>query len=152
MATVSGCKKCTETGTVTIDENTQYFTITYKDVNGVNLITSSWNQGNISVLYADRTINNPTYTPLAYNEDFTDGKLGPLPYTVLPVQSLMGVPYSSEFLIKRDTQGWDTLRIDFVAQTDECKEYWSGITYTLNGDVQTQFEDMEIANFEIIVP
>jgi hypothetical protein len=152
LASVSGCNKCTDTSTVTIDAATQSFSITYLNDTGLNMINSVFNLGNVTVLYADRNINNPSYIPLPYIEDFSDGKLGPIPYTTTPEQALMGVPYNSEFIIKRDTYGWDTLRIQFVAQTDECKEYWSEISYFLNGDSVGTFQDQEIANFEIIVP
>jgi hypothetical protein len=152
VTTLNGCKKCTETGDVTIDATLQYFTITYTEPDGTNYVDSIFNNSNVSVLYADRYQNNPQYIPLNYTEDFSDGMIGPIPYTTVPDEALIGVPYNSEFIIKRDTYGWDTIRIEFVAQVDECKEFWAEISYYLNGDLVDAFQDEEIANFNIVIP
>lgn len=160
VSSLNSCNKCEETGEVTFGEDKQYFTITYLDTAGVNYVTSIFNLSNVSVLMGDLYLHGYSYVPAPYIEDFSDGKIGPISYTSLAMKdgsveqggAKMGVPYSTSFLIKRDTYGWDTLQIDFVATADACKEYWGEISYYLNGDSLGTFQNEEIANLEIIIP
>lgn len=149
-----GCDTCTNTGTITIDEVSQNFSITYKTANGVNYMDSLYNLNNITVLL-NTTGGKGQYKSLTNQEDFGDGKFGPFPFSqTKPFGSnefpTYGVPYDYVYVIQKDTFGVDTFQIKFLAQVDECHEFWQQIEYYKNGDPLASIWGNEIADIEIV--
>lgn len=145
---LQGCDKCTETGqTITFDENTQYFNITYLDTAGNNYLDGIYNTANVSVLF-NGNAGYGQYTP--YNEDLTDFTFGPFPYTIAPANAFKGKYYDYWYIIRKDTMGTDTFRLTFYPNVDECKEYWGELKFYRNGVELDQCNMQEICDVTFV--
>lgn len=148
MLVLQGCDKCEETGTITFGPANQNISITYLDSAGNNYLLTRYNLFNTNVQLSTDKGRNGTFQP--YNEDFSDGVFGPFEFTATPTPAKLSVFYDYVYIIKKDTFGVDTLRVQFYPSVDECKEFWGQIEYSLNGDPLPQYSGQEIVNLEII--
>jgi len=137
----------------------EFFTITYQDANGGNYLENgTWRLPNVEV-FIDSAGNadNPDFFRI--RPGFEDGKFGPFPFTEdkidpatrQPVLALIAnQPVKLDFYIKKDTFGIDTLSVNYLLAQDQCHYFWSEITYTLNGEVLTQFANSQQAEIVVV--
>lgn len=115
---------------------------------------SIYNINNITILL-NTSGGKGQYKSITNLEDFADGKFGPFAYSATkPFGSnespTYGVPYDYVYVIQKDTFGVDTFQVKFLANVDECHEFWQQIEYYKNGDIIASMKGSEIANIEIV--
>ncbi|WNJ16004.1 hypothetical protein [Pontibacter sp. G13] len=153
---VVGLTACEETCNPNLDEKVgdEFFTVTFLDSAGLNLI-DTWNPADI-VVYLDTMGGRPVefrpgYTP--------DGVFGPFNYTQYDVvdPELQEVFYPGlyfdrrvyTYYFRKDMDGEDTLRVEFVLEADDCNRFWREIQYFYNGSELEQYRNQQQANIII---
>ena len=143
-----GCDKCTVSSPpIEFGDNLQYFSVTYLDTAGNNYLDGIYNTANVSVLF-NGNAGYGGYTP--YNEDLTDFKFGPFPYTLAPANAQLGKFYDYWYVIRKDTMGTDTFRLTFYPTVDECHEFWGTLEFYKNGVKLDQCSMQEICDITIV--
>lgn len=143
-----GCNQCSVSGgTLTFDAANQFLAVTYLvDSSGSNYCQNVYNPNNVQVLFNDNG-GFGQYVPI--QEDLSDGKIGPFPYTTSPAVAKKGVFHHYVYVVQKDTFGIDTFDVKFYPAVDECQEFWSLIEFYMNGvllplDASIEFCDVEI--------
>ncbi|MEM0997704.1 MAG: hypothetical protein AAGN35_11510 [Bacteroidota bacterium] len=141
-----GCNTCDQTGTIEFSATQQFLALNYiQDSTGTNF-TDIWRPTQVTVLWNGEG-GEGQFTPIS--EDITDGLIGPFPYTVEPQEAQLGLLYEYQYIIRKDTFGTDTVDIRFYPAVDECREFFSLIEYSINGEPQPGFEGSQTATIEI---
>lgn len=143
-----GCNQCDVSGgTVTFDASQQFLAITYLvDSNDANYCTSVYNPANVQVLFNDNG-GRGQFVPL--QEDLSDGKIGPFPYTTSPALAKKGVFHDYVYIVQKDTFGIDTFNVKFYPAVDECQEFWSLIEFYMNGVLLPEGVGIEICDLTV---
>lgn len=143
-----GCEKCDVSGgTINFSADEQFLAITYLvDSNDANFCTSVYNPANVRVLFND---NGGVGRFDQLQEDLSDGKIGPFPYTTSPGLAKRGVFHDFVYIVQKDTFGLDTFNIKFYPAVDECQEYWSLIEFYMNGVLLPEGVGLEICDLQV---
>ena len=124
------------------DTGGEFFTVEYKNTDGVNYINEIYNQSGI-VVFLDTTGGSdkvPDYELIT--PGFEDGKFGPFYFTERYTDAateqinnilLFNQTFKFDYYFKKDIYGQDTLSVEFLLGVDECGYEWSSIDYYLNG-------------------
>lgn len=137
----------------------EFFTITYQSPAGQNYLETTYDPSNIRV-YLDPTggaerepdlelirpgFENGSFGPFRFTEDFINIATG----EVNPVQ-IYNRRYKYDYYIKKDVFGEDTISVDFFYEVDACNTFWGNITYSLNGEVLAEYQDVQQAEIVIV--
>ncbi|MEM9933145.1 MAG: hypothetical protein AAF824_06025 [Bacteroidota bacterium] len=160
LATALSLTSCEEecSSNPTEEIGDEFFTVEYVSPSGVNYLNNVYDPSAV-VVYMDPTGgDNPFPEFELIRPGFEDGKFGPFRFTETFVNQatgatndikLFGIPYRYDYYFKKGDFGQDTLSLQFFLDVDECGHSWRNISYSLNGQVLTDYQDLQQA--EIIV-
>jgi hypothetical protein len=136
----------------------EYFTITYLDAAGRNLLEEVWRQPNVEVFIDSSGSRGQDPDFYRLRNAFANGKFGPFFYTEaytdvgtreVNVDPFAGQEQRFDYYIKKDTFGVDTFTLRYVLEVDACRSFWSLIEYSYNGDLLGQYTGQRQA--EIVI-
>ncbi len=121
----------------------EFFTITYLDANGRNLLEEVWRKPNVDVFIdsSGSMGQDPQFYRL--RDVIQEGVIGPFRFTdaytnvgtrEVNVEALAEQEQRFDYYVKKDTFGVDTFTLRYLLQVDACRYYWSLIEYSYNGD------------------
>lgn len=136
----------------------EYFTVTYVDGSGRNLLAEVWRAENVEVWIdsAGSQGQDPDYYRL--RNSFANGTFGPFAYTraftnvatgEIDVDQLLSEERVFDYYIRKDTFGIDTFTLRYRLLADECRVYWETIEYRYNGQVLNSYSGQRQA--EIVI-
>lgn len=140
------------------DIGDEFFTVEYVSPSGVNYLDNVYDPSEV-VVYMDPTGGeNPFPEFELIRPGFAEGKFGPFNYTEIFVNQatgatndirLFGIPYNYDYFFKKGDFGQDTLSLQFLLNVDECGHEWRYIRFSLNGELLTEYQDLQQA--EIVI-
>lgn len=141
LGLMSACQETCDPN-VNAEVGEEFFTVTYQDASGNNLL-DSFNPDQIVVFWDSTGGEDPTPDFQLISPGYADGKFGPFFFTEgftdaatnnvnLPV--LFGQNQAYDYYIRTGNNSVDTFRVEFLLGVDECNYFWESINYFLNGD------------------
>lgn len=144
LMTISACDTCE--GLESDPVGGEFFSITYQDADGRNLLRDVWRQANVQVFIdsSGGQADQPDFFRI--EDDFSDGRFGPFAWTepftdsrTLDVNTISFVNEEQQYdyYVKKDTFGVDTIRLKYLLIEDECRTFWETIEISVNGEVKS---------------
>lgn len=136
----------------------EVFTVSFLNEGGGNYLDGVLDSGQIVVFLDTAGSKNafPDYELI--RPGYKDGNFGPFRFTerflalgdgTLVPGRLEGKKFKFDYFIKRGELPLDTLTVEFLLSVDECKQFWSYIRYSHNGDTLGQYDMVQQA--EIVI-